>query len=256
MKFGVCKTIEYAQQIKDAGFDYIEINLTKISALSEKEFECELETLKKSGLKAQTANCFFPSDIALVGANVDYDKIKQYTEFVLSRAQTMGIEIAVLGSGKSRSVPDGFDRKTAGEQFKKAVEICAGIGKKYGIKVAIEPLSARDSNFLNTVEETSAFCDTLESDNVGIIADFFHMYMNGETMQGFENCKKNICHLHIARPDADRFAPSEKDIDTLRVWAQSIKKIGYDGRMSLENTSKQDFSQALDNMNSVKYIFE
>ncbi len=256
MKFGVCKSVEYAQQIKDAGFDYIEINLAKISALSDEEFLNSVNLLKEVGLKAKTSNCFFPADILLVGSDVDYDKIKQYTESALKCAKALGIEIAVLGSGKSRSIPDGFDEKTAKEQFKKAVGICAEIGKKYGIKIAIEPLSLRDTNFLNTVGETAEFCDELGLDNVGIAADFFHIFMMNESLENFENAKHHIFHLHIAKPDISRTAPSPEDADTLKEWAQSIENIGYDGRMSLECSSKVDFETSLRDMNSVKYIFE
>ncbi len=256
MKFGICKSFENAQQIKEAGFDYIEVNLAKISLLTDEEFLNNVNRLKEVGLKAKTSNCFFPGDIALVGEDVDYDKIKQYTELVLKRASVLGIEVTVLGSGKSRSVPEGFDKKTAMEQFKKVVDICSQIAKKYGIKIAIEPLSAKDSNFLNTVSETAELCDSLGLDNVGITADFFHMYMNGEDMQDFEKAGKNIFHLHIAKPDVSRVAPSADDIDTLKTWAKSIKAIGYNGRMSLECTSKVDFDTALKDMNSIKYIFE
>lgn len=256
MKFGVCKTIDNAREIKDAGFDYIEINLAKICALSDGEFLNSVNHLKEVGLKAKTSNCFFPGDILLVGENVDFDKIKEYIQTALYRANEMGVEVTVLGSGKSRSLPDGFNRDVAVEQFSKTVKICSEIAKKYGIKIAIEPLSQRDSNFLNTVGETKVFCDGLGLENVGIAADFFHMYMNCESLEDFEDAKKYIFHLHIAKPDPSRIAPQEADKPTLEKWARSIKNIGYDCRMSLECTSKADFLTCLKDMNSVKYIFE
>ena len=256
MKFGVCKTADFAKQIKYAGFDYIEPNLAKLSALTDEEFFNTEGVLKDADIKACAVNCFFPSDILLVGHDVSFDKIRDYTEFALKRASALGVEVAVLGSGKSRSVPDGFDKNTATEQFKRVVGICSDIGKKYGIKIAIEALSKKDSNFLNTVCETKEICDGLGLDNVGITADFFHMYMNGESLADFEDAKKYIFHLHIAKPDPSRVAPSVEDEPTLKAWAQSIKNIGYDGYMSLECTSKADFTTAIGDMNSIKYIFE
>ena len=256
MKFGVCNNFDNAQKIKDADFDYIEVNLTKLSLLTDGEFLQKVQLLKQIGLEAKTANCFFSSDILLVGQNVDYDKIKQYTEFALKRAHTLGVEVAVLGSGKSRSVPEGYDRDVATEQFKKAVTICSDVAKKYGIKIAIEALSQRDTNFLNTVSETAEVCKDLGLDNVGITADFFHIHMNDEGLDGFKNEGKHIFHLHIAKPDASRMPPSVEDADTLKTWAESAKAIGYDGCLSLECTSKADIDSALKDMNSIKYIFE
>lgn len=256
MKFGICKTFDKAKDIKDAGFDYIEANLAKLSLLTDEEFSENTALLKDIGLECKAVNCFFPGEIMLVGENVDYDKIRQYTEFMLKRAHALGIEVAVLGSGKSRSVPEGYDRGVAARQFKKAVTICSEIAKKYDIKIAIEALSQKDSNFLNTISETAEICDDLNLDNVGITADFFHMYMNDEGLDGFEKSGRHIFHLHIAKPDASRFAPTADDADTLKKWAQSIKNIGYDGYMSLECTSKADFDTAIKDMNSIKYIFE
>lgn len=256
MKFGVCKTHEFAKQIKEAGYDFIEVNLTKISAMTEDEFSECASFLKEAGLEAKSANCFFPSDIKLVGDDVDYDRIKQYTEFALSRAHALGIGVTVLGSGKSRSVAEGYDRAVAAEQFKNVVKICSDVARKYGIKIAIEALSQRDTNFLNTVAQTAEICDALGLDNVGITADFFHIYMNGEGLDGLEAAKRHIFHLHIAKPNENRFAPTPDDADTLKKWAQSVKNIGYDLLLSLESTSKQDFETAIKDMSSVKYIFE
>ncbi len=247
MKFGICSSSENVQQIKDAGFDYIELNLTKLCKLSDDDFLA-------IDITAPTSNCFFPADIALVGENVDYDKIKQYTDFALKRANALGVDVAVLGSGKSRSIPDGFDKNTATCQFKKVIEICAEIAKKYDIKIAIEPLNPKETNFINTVAEAAKFCDELALVNVGIVADFYHMHMSGERMDGFENAGRHIIHLHIAKPDASRLAPSIEDINTLKTWAESIKKIGYVSRMSLE--CRGELLDKINNMNEIKYIFE
>ena len=255
MRIGICKSFEYAKDIKDAGFDYIEINLAKTCLLTDEEFLNSKRILDDACIAAKSANCFFPNDIRLTG-EVDYNKINEYVGFALKRAHALGIELVVLGSGKARSIPDGFDKSVATEQFKKVVEICAKIGKKYGIKIAIEPLSQKDSNFLNTVRETAEFIESINSEDVGITADFFHMFMNGETMADFEYASKWIAHLHIAKPNENRHAPSVDDEKTLKEWADSIKNIGYNGNMSLESTSKQDFNEALCDMNSIKHIFE
>jgi len=256
MRFGVCKSFDEAGKIKAAGYDYIEANLSKVAGFTKEEFDMQQMLLADADLACESANCFFPSDIRLVGENVDFEDIREYAEHALYRASLLGIRVAVLGSGKTRNIPDGFDRGVAVEQFKKVVTICADIGRKYGIKIALEHLNAGETNLLNTVYETYGLCRELNDENVGMVVDFFHMFKECENVSILEKAKDYIFHLHIARPNVDRGAPCEEDIDTLKIWADAVKKTGYDGRMSLECSSKNDFDTAIENMAKVKYIFE
>lgn len=256
MKFGVCKTFDMAGKIKSAGYDYIEANLSKVASFTKEEFDMQQMLLADAGITCESANSFFPSEIALVGDGVDFDDIREYVEIALYRASVLGIKVAVLGSGKARNIPKGYDRSLAVEQFKKVVRICADVGRKYGIKIALEHLNTGETNLLNTVYETYEFCKEIADENVGMVVDFFHMFKECENVSILEKAKDYIFHLHIARPNDDRKAPCEEDIDTLKIWADAVKKIGYNGRMSLECTSKTDFDEALENMANVKYIFE
>lgn len=256
MKFGVCKSLESSFEIKQAGYDYIEANLKSCAAMTDAEFERQLKCLKDADLACESSNCFFESDFALVGDEVDCEKVAEYADRALCRAKRLGIKVAVLGSGKARNIPDDYDRQKGVEQFKRVVGICADAGRKYGIKIAIEPLNAGETNLLNTVAETAEFCEQLGHENVGYVADFYHMFRMDEDVSIIEKTAKHLLHVHIARPNADRNAPSKKDIDTLKIWAEALKKAGYDGCISLESSSKFDFSESLKSFSSVKYVFE
>ena len=255
MRFGVCKSLENAQLVKDNGYDYIEANLQSIAKMSEEEFEKQLEFLKQADIPCESSNCFFPSSLLLVGDDVDYEKIAQYAECALSRAAKLGVKVSVMGSGKTRNVPDGYDRQKATDQFKRVVTLCSDIARKYGIKIALEPLNHGETNMLNTVAQAYQFCRELADDNVGIVADFYHIFMVNEPVEDVVTAKDYIFHLHIARPNEDRLAPSVADADTLKIWADAVKAAGYNGRLSLECTSKADFVGALQSMAQVKYIF-
>ena len=65
----------------------------------------------------------------------------------------IGIKILVLGSSGSRSIPEGFDRAEAEEQFTGFLKKIAPAAEKYGVIVAIEPLQTQETNFINTVKE-------------------------------------------------------------------------------------------------------
>lgn len=98
----------------------------------------------------------------------------------MERAAESGCKIVVIGSGKARYIPENFSREYAASQFCEIMDICGEIGKDYCIKIAIEPLNYDETNYINTVAEGLEFCRTVANSNVGVLADFYHIYKTGE----------------------------------------------------------------------------
>ena len=175
MRFGVCTGVENIGLVKSAGYDYIELNFTQITQMSDEEFEALKEMVLTSGILAETYNCFFPGDIKLCGDEADLDLIAKYAEKGFSRAAQLGGKIAVIGSGGSRRIPEGFDRRTAMVQLVAVLRVCGDAAEKHGMKVAVEPLRAKETNVINTVAEGLELCKKAAHPAVGCLADFFHV---------------------------------------------------------------------------------
>ena len=72
------------------------------------------------------------------------------------------------------------------------------------------------------------------------------MYKNGESVEEIEKYGDQIIHTHIARRNDMRGAPSIEDgADDLREFHDTLTKIGYKGRISLEASSKNDFETSV-----------
>lgn len=244
MRFGAACDIEKLPVLKAEGYDYIELCFSDIAAEDDRRFLQAFEQTERCGIYAECLNGFFKPDIRLNG-NVDYGYIADYAQRGFSRAQKLGGKIAVLGSGDSRRIPDGYDRRTAAAQFAKILNICGDIAGNYGMQIAIEPLRTEETNFINTVAQGIEMCTAAGNPHVKCLADFYHVYMNNEPLDTIENAAGMLIHTHIARPDPDRNIPSPADLDGCRPWAQALKKNGYNGRMSLEGFYKPDFETAL-----------
>ena len=133
IRFGICAKFDKLNDIIKAGFDYIEPSLSYIAAMSDEEFAEAEKLIAASPLKAEAYNSFFPSSIKVVGENVDTDAITAYMEKAFSRASRLGGKIAVLGSGKSRNIPEGYPYESAYRQFCEVFDLCATIAGKYGV---------------------------------------------------------------------------------------------------------------------------
>ena len=245
IRFGVCATFDKIPVLISAGYDYLEFGLKNLVNMSDAEFEAALETVKKYNFYAESFNTFFSAEIALVGEKVDFNVISEYCEKGLKRAAALGGKIAVIGSGKSRKIPEDFDRNTAYNQFLKVLGIAGSIAEKYEMLIVVEPLYRGETNFINTVDEGLEISKAANRENVKSLADLYHLYMNGESLDTIINEGKSLAHLHLARPNPDRDMPYEEDIPTVNEWAKAVKQSGYSGRLSLEGGFNPTFEEAI-----------
>ena len=254
IRFGVCATFDKLNDIMDAGFDYIEPKLSYVAAMSDDEFEEAEKRIAASPLQAEAFNGFLPSALKIVGEHVDMDAIAAYADKALGRAARLGGKVAALGSGKSRCIPNGFPRDTAIRQLREVFCLCAAIGDKYGIAVALEPLNHRETNLINTVAEALEICRLADHPNGKCLADFFHVSQSGESLNAIRNSGNRIIHIHLANPNRD-MPVSETDINLCHQWAQALKDCGYEGRLSLEGHYAPDYKADITRTRKILDLF-
>lgn len=233
MKIGVCCGISMAEEVKALGYDYVEENLNRLADMSESEFEELKARYEAIGIPVYSTNCFFPGSISLY-AEDGLSQVTTYAEKALARAARLGVEICVLGSGNARAIPEGADPEEISNKFSAIVAEIDRIAGKYGIRIAIEPLRVKETNFIHTVTEAMEIVKRSGAENVGALVDFYHFHMNGEADDGLTPAGEKLIHAHIARPNEDRRMPMEEDIPTVDKWAAMLRDIGYSGNLSLE----------------------
>lgn len=254
IRFGVCAKSEQLNDVIEAGYDYIELNLTKIAALTDGEF-AELEKhIQNSPLKAEAFNSFFPAELPIVGENADPKAIAAYVEKALSRASRLGGKIAALGAGKARRIPEGFPYETAYQQLCEVFDFCATVAGKYGMTVALEPLNARETNLVNTVAEALEICKQVNNPNGKCLVDFFHASQSGESLECIRTAGDRLIHVHLAAPSRN-MPESEEDISLCRQWAKLLQDSGYSGRLSLEGKYAPDFKKDITDTRKILEIF-
>ena len=254
MRFGVCAYPDKLPLLEAAGYDYLEYEFSKIAQMPEEDFLALRQTIAASPLKIETVNLFFRSAMRLY-EGCDLDLIAEHCELGFSRTAQLGGKIAVLGSGKARTFPEGYDPAEGSAQFLRLLRFCGDIAQRHGMKIAIEPLRAVECGYINTVAEGLAVCRAADHPAVGVLADFFHVYSSGETFDAIEDAGDLLLHVHLARPNDDRANPTAADIDDCRPWAELLHRIGYNGRISLECKMLPDFETAITDARPVLDLF-
>jgi sugar phosphate isomerase/epimerase len=259
MRIGYCTNLiatqtdgtgrEWIEKGKESGFDYVELPLAQIVDLNDREFSSLKERVGISGLKCEVCNNFFPGHVRLTGNAVDYGKIEEYLNKALGRAAQLGVKVIVFGSPKSKNVPEGYPMDKAWSQLVELLKTIDPLVRTRGITVVIEPLNKMESNIINTAAEGLKLVKAIDRENIKLLIDYYHLVMEKENPEIILDAGSYIKHIHFANPTG-RVYPIEAEDGYVR-FMNLLKRIGYEGRMSVEAYTK-DFCH--DAKRSVKIL--
>jgi sugar phosphate isomerase/epimerase len=245
MKLGWCGPIENAPIIANAGLDFIEVPLAPLGLEERASFAAAKRAVAASPLPTLAFNLFLPSDMRVVGPEVDRDRVKSYLSRAAELLAYAQSKIVVYGSGRARNVPEGFDRAKAEAQFIDSLHWSAEALKGSGTTLVIEPLNRKESNIVNSVREGVRFAKALNRPEIRVLADFYHMDEENEPLSEVATHMEWLSHIHLA--DTGRFNPGtgSYDYDTFFGY---LKTANYRGMLSAECTVKHpeaDMRQSL-----------
>lgn len=238
-EIGIAESIVNDQIIFDAGFNCNVENLSKLvspKTVSDEQFSKNLVIFKNLKTPIYAFNIFMPGEHKLVGPKIDEPAILDYVEKVMSRLSQTDTKMIVWGSGGSRRLPDGFDRKIATKQFIYIAKKIAKIAKKYGITLSLESLNTTECNFITKVKDALYVVKKVNHPNLRLNVDIYHMMKDNELPDIIAKTKKYINHVEIAEKD-NRTAPGVVGTD-FKPYLQELAKIGYHNKIVIEGRWK------------------
>ncbi len=241
MKIGICSAPEYWAQVKEIGYDYAEGYFRMLATADAEQWNDIVRFYQRAELPVSAFNGIFAKDIPLYEGKETNGVIEEYAKKGFDRAKRLGGEIVVFGSGAARAIPDGMEKERAKERFAEVACLLGDIAKSNEMKLALEPLSFQETNFINTLLDGIDICEYIDHKNVGLTLDFFHFFRNGEDIETVSKAKPYLFHAHLARPNPDRKTPKQEDISVCKTWADALRAIGYNERISLEAVFEKDF---------------
>jgi sugar phosphate isomerase/epimerase len=235
MRFG-CFTTEIGRigAMADMGFDYVELGSRTLAPLEDDlAFTATLDRIIAAPLLPEALSAFIPPFVGLpvVGPEVDRARLRRYAETMLSRAAQVGAKIVTVGSGRSRTIPEGFSPQKAREQLRDFLATAADLATARGLTIALEPLNREETNLINSLPEAQALVRETGRGPLKVTLDYYHFSTDGEPLEDIELAGGLIAHVHTA--DAGRRPPGTEGTDQ-RGLLRSLHAIGYDERLSME----------------------
>jgi len=243
ISLGIFASYNHATHLKELGCTYIEESVGGflIPKEGDSKFEQNLNELHTLKFPIKSYVILLPGELKTLGPDANHEAILERTELALKRAKECGSQYIVFGSGASRIIPDGFDRAKAKSQHIEVTRKMAPLAEKYGITIAVEPLNRGETNFINSLAEGVEIIDAVKSPRVKLLCDIYHMLKEDESPDQITKFGKYIVHCHIAEKE-ERTPPGVKG-DDFRPYLKALKKIKYNGGLSIECFKYTDFDK-------------
>ena len=237
MKFGCCLSIhhELFPRLAELGADYGEAGFSALEDMSLSQCRQRAAQLKSAGVPLPVMNVLIPGRLRLTGPEVDYPALDRYLDQGLEKAALFGVELLVLGSGAARMVPHGFSKE---EAFRQMAFFCgehlAPRLEQRSMACCIEPLNKGECNLLNTCREGFALVREVDRPSIRLLVDLYHFDLEGEARSSLLDYGPALAHAHIASAKNHRRPPLPGDGEDYGEFFSALRKLGYQGRVSLE----------------------
>jgi sugar phosphate isomerase/epimerase len=246
MKFAICQELfenwDWEQQcrfIAEVGYEGIEVapftlapRITDLSSerrqtLRQQAADHGLQVLGLHWLLAKTTGLHLTSaDSACRRATADY-----LTELGQACAD-LGGDILVFGSPAQRSLPEGTTREQGMERAAEVLRWCMPALVERGVKLCLEPLTPKETNFLNTCADAIELIDRVASPNLLLHQDVKAMLTERAPIpELIARYAKRVGHFHAN--DGNLLGPGMGPTDFVPIF-RALVESKYRGWVSVE----------------------
>jgi sugar phosphate isomerase/epimerase len=233
MRFGLCAgTLDVLHHLASWGYDYAEIGGSTVVPFEDDHAFASIRTrLLDIGVPIEALAGFVPGSVPVIGPKVDSAQVRGYLETTIGRAAEVGVKIINWGSVVSRRVPDGWPMSKAWEQIEQTAALIADIAAMSRVTIAVEAVNPREANILFYLTEALTLAKTIDRPNFRLNVDYYHLVKQNEPPEHLTAAAPFLVHAHTS--DDYRGFLGLGDWDQ-RPFLQSLKVVGYDGRLSFE----------------------
>jgi sugar phosphate isomerase/epimerase len=234
MRLGCCIAPDQLPALAAAGGDYAEFTVAgAVMGGDEEGFARLVEQVAASPIKPLAYNVFLPGDRRIVGPAVDRGWLDGYVRTAFARiARLTGPgAILVIGSGRSRSIPDGFPRATALDQLAEFFAWVGPLARAHGITIALEHLRRAESNVFTALRESGDFIRARGLADTRLLVDIYHLMEEGEPLSTIDDFADLLVHAHAA--DSERRHPGTGTYPLADFFAH-LGRNNYTGMCSID----------------------
>lgn len=208
------------------GFDAIEIFPPSTAAVVAAELNPLLDKHNLKLAALGTGAGMVKHKLSLSNGDADHRvKARAFVKQIIDKAAEFGAS-AIIGSMQGRW-GDGTDKETALDYLGDALNECGDHAATHGVPLIYEPLNRYETNLCNTVADGVKLIESIQCQNVVLLADLFHMNIEEENIaDALREGGKHIGHVHFVDSNRRPTGLGHMDYEPI---AAALRDIGYDG---------------------------
>jgi sugar phosphate isomerase/epimerase len=220
-----------ARLASELGFDAIELFPPEPDALDPKSVKELLATHKLAVSAVGSGAGWVRHKLSLTHADAAHrERARTFVRAMIDFAAKLDAPV-IIGSMQGRW-GDGVDKQSALAFLAESLNDLGNHAASRGQVLLYEPLNRYETNLINTMEDGLAFIRRLQTSNVKLMADLFHMNIEEANIgEAIRAGGKHIGHVHFA--DSNRRPAGLGHIDFGEV-VSALRDIGYDGYLAAE----------------------
>jgi D-psicose/D-tagatose/L-ribulose 3-epimerase len=189
--------------------------------------------IEASGLEC-TVCAILPAGVNPISADVD---VRAKSLEHLKRCVKRAAELGARAMGGPLYAPIGYlpGRRRNDDEWKWAVECFQQLGdllEANNMLLNIEPVNRSETFFLNTAQESVAFCEAVGNERIGILIDTFHANIEEKNQAAaVRTAGKRLRHVHASENDRGLLGTGHVDFPGI---VKALKEIDYDGYLMIE----------------------
>jgi sugar phosphate isomerase/epimerase len=158
------------------------------------------------------------------------EEARDFVRGIIEFAGSFGAP-AIVGSMQGRAA-EGVEKGEALGHLAAALDALGESARDYGVPLLFEPLNRYETNLVNTLDDGVRLLKSLETDNVKLLADLFHMNIEeADLAAALRAAGGHVGHLHLA--DSNR-RPAGCGHTAFAPVAAALRETGYGGYVSAE----------------------
>jgi len=239
--------VDYPKGVKlvaEAGFDAYEISPWLPRRLTGRDIDRLRVLLKKNHLKFSGFTAFYPPEMILASPSPHARrKALLYTNRLVEVVHNLEGRTIVWGSPRSRRIPRGVSAKVGYRRLIELLKKSGTYAEKRDVRIAIEPVNRFESSNIHTVREALALAKSVNRRSVGIVYDSHHACFEETSFtKPIFLANKRIVAVHVS--DCNRKIPGKGHLNFGPIF-DALRKVGYDGYVSLEAVFERDIRREL-----------
>jgi sugar phosphate isomerase/epimerase len=215
----------------ELGFDGVELFLPAAGAVSTSQLR---DVLAATGLKLAavgTGAGWIVHRLHL--CDTDEDRRIAARQFIRSLIDFAGLfgAPAIIGSMQGPPLL-AVDDAMACDWLREALDELGHYAGEYAVPVLLEPLNRNETKLVNTLADGMNLLESLTTDNVRLLADFYHMNIEEPDMAAaLRRAAPRLGHVHFVDSNREAVGRGQIRFEPLR---DALVEIGYDGFLSAE----------------------